>query len=108
MKRKTFIKKIMGMGISRNTATAAADAASRAEIPLLIVAARIRTMQRVFAGETWSKPWLRAFDWALLDQAKRIQRRIRPLADKRRNLDGLRVKFAMVDELSAYGGGGHD
>lgn len=33
MKRKTFIKQLMGVGISRNTAAVAAEAAARSPIP---------------------------------------------------------------------------
>ena len=103
MKRKTFVKRLMGMGISRNTATASADAASRAEIPLLNVAGRIQTMHRIFVGEMAPvKQWRQAFDQALLSQAKMTPRRIHPKAKKNRRLNGLRIDFAAIDEVSRW------
>lgn len=107
MKRKTFIKQIMALGVSRNTATAAADAASRAEIPLRETAGRIKTMHYMFVGPMAPvKHWRKAFDKTLRTQAEITPRRIRPLA-KKRHRDGLRVQFAAIDELSqAYCGGG--
>ena len=106
MKHKKFVKQLMAMGISRNTATAAAYAASRAEGPLRNVAARVQTMQRIFMrGMDW-KDWRyvrKDFDMAVLDQAKRTQRPIRPLHRKKRgNCDGLRIDFAAVDEMATY------
>lgn len=98
MTRKKFIKELMSAGISRNTATAAADAASRAEIPLTKCAGRILNMQRIFAAPMSPvKQWRKAFDQALKTQAERTPRRIRPLSKKSRQ-DGLRIDFAAVDE----------
>lgn len=114
MKRKKFIKRLMGLGISRITAVAVADAASRAEIPLIKVAGRIQTMQRIVWREiSWSKEWRQAFDWSLLDQAKRIQPRVRRLTTS--NTDGLVAHWLAVDEVHLWpkenphlGGGGHE
>ena len=100
MTRKKFIKELMAAGISRNTATAAADAASRAEIPLIKEAGRILNMQRLFVGcMAPVKYWRKAFDQALRTQAEITPRRIRPLA-KKRHQDGLRIDFAVVDEIT--------
>jgi len=96
VKRKKFVKLLMGLGISRNTATAAADAASRAEIPLIKAAGRIQTMRLLFGIRTWHKWSMQAFDRALLEQAKRTPARIKPLRTKRP--DGLRIEFSLVDE----------
>lgn len=102
MTRKKFIKELMAMGISRNTATAAADAASRAEIPLIKAAGRILTMQRVFVGPMAPvKYWRKEFDRSLRAQAERTPRRIRPLAKKTKHMDGLRIDFAIVDEWAS-------
>lgn len=102
MTRKKFIKELMGMGISRNTATAAADAASRAEIPLIKAAGRILTMQRLFVGPIApTKQWRKAFDQTVRIQAERTPRRIRPLAKKKHRQDGLRIDFAVVDEWAS-------
>ena len=101
MTRKKFIKELMGMGISRNKATAAADAASRAEIPLIKCAGRILNMQRIFVGPIAPvKQWRKAFDQAVRTQAEITPRRIRPLAKKKHRQDGLRIEISMVDELS--------
>ena len=111
MKRKKFIKQLMAMGISRNTATAAADAAARAETPLLKTACRIQTMQGMFVGEMVFVPqWRKAFDQALRTQAEITPRRIRPLANKKRRLAGLRTTYLHIDEWDTFtaGGGGHD
>lgn len=107
MKRKKFIKQIMALGVSRNTATAAADAASRAETPLRKVACNIQTMHCMFVGPISPvKQWRKAFDQTLRTQADLTPRRIRPLANKKHQ-DGLRAQFAVIDELhQAYPGGG--
>lgn len=107
MKRKSFIKRLMGLGISRNTATAAADAASRAEIPLITAVWRIQTMQRIFVGPISPvQYWRQAFDRALRTHAEITPHRIRPLAKKNRRQDGLRIAWAAIDEMHAYRGGG--
>lgn len=103
MKRKKFVKQCMAMGLQRNTATAAADAASRAEASLRVVYGRIQTMQRVFVRNNdwmvWHPHARKVFDGLVLGQAERTMRRIRPLRRKKRgNHDGLRIKFSMVDE----------
>lgn len=103
MKHKKFVKRLMAMGVSRNTAKAAAAAASRAEIPLLKMTCRIQTLHHIFEREmAWSKQWRKEFDRALLTQAEMTPRRIRPLAKKYRHLDGLRADFVMVDEVSQW------
>lgn len=107
MKRKTFIKQIMALGVSRNTATAAADAASRAEIPLHETACRIQTMHCMYVGPMAPvKQWRKQLDKILYAQARMTPRRIRPLA-KKSHQGGLRAQFAVIDELhQAYCGGG--
>lgn len=98
MKHRKFVKQLMAMGISRNTAEAAAAAASRAEISLLKTAGRIKTMQHIWARvESWNKESHKDFDRLLLEWAKTTPRRIKPLRTKR--TDGLRINFAAVDEL---------
>lgn len=106
MKRKKFIKMLMAAGIQRNTATAAADAASRAEASLLVVYGRIQTMQRIFVGKNDWMDWpqvRKTFDEIVLGQAERTPRRIRPLRRKKRgNYDGLRVNFSAIDEMHTW------
>ena len=97
------------MGISRNTATAAAYAASRAELPLLEVKLRIQTALYIFKRDmSWSKSWRKQFDRLLLTFAERVPHRIRPIARKNHHADGLMIAFAAVDEWSGQGGGGHE
>ena len=116
MTRKKFVKQLMALGVSRNTATAAADAASRAEIPLIEIKCRVQTLRRLWERElSISKRCRKMFDRALLNMAQITPRRIRPIAKKNRRLDGLRIDFAMVDEVSQWpkenphlGGGRHD
>lgn len=98
MKRKKFIKRLMGEGISRNAAVAVADAANRAEIPRPEIARRVLSLRRFSTKEMqWYKPFPKIFDRILLDQAKRVPARIKPLRTK--HLNGLRAQFVMVDEM---------
>ena len=105
MKHKKFVKQLMAAGISRNTATEAARAASRAELPLQKIAGRILTMQRIFLWRMKESQYMRKeFDRAVLTQARLTPRRIRPLRSKKsRHLDGLRVDFSAIDEIHMFG-----
>lgn len=105
MKHKKFVKQLMAAGISRNTATEAARAAARAELPLIKVAGRILTMRGFYLWRlVGSKDMRQEFDRALLTQARLTPRRIRPLrSKKRRHLDGLRVDFSTIDEMHMFG-----
>lgn len=108
MTRKKFIKTLMAMGVSRNTATASADAASRAGASLQKVAGRVWALHSMYVAEAINaKRWRQLFDHHLLTQAQMVPelRYIRPLAKKTRRPDGLRIDFAMVDEWSQPGGG---
>jgi hypothetical protein len=105
MKRKQFVKQLMAVGISRNTATEAANAATRAELPLIKVAGRLLTVRGIFLWRLKeSQDMRKEFDRAVLTQARMTPRRIRPLrSKKRRQRDGLRVDFSTIDELHMFG-----
>ena len=104
MKRKKFCKMLMAAGISRNTATEAADAANRQGLSLFKVQGRILNMRYFFLWRlVGSRHMRKEFDKILWAQARMTPRRIRPLKAKRRH-DGLRIDWHLVDEMAAYGG----
>lgn len=95
MTRKKFIKHLMAIGVSRNTATEAAAAASRAGASLYNTLGRLLVLRGIFAWR--NKAALVAdFEHAVLTGARMTPARVRPLRSKRH--DGLRTDFAMVDE----------
>lgn len=104
MTRKNFIKQIMAAGISRNTATEIADAATRAEIPLEKCLGRVLTMRNIFLWRLGnSKQAQKEFERALLTQARITPRRIRPLSKKKSGrADGLRAQFIAIDEVHKW------
>ena len=110
MTRKKFIKQLMAVDISRNTATEMADAAARAELPLVEVLERTRIMRCIYMPALLtSKVLQKSLEQSLLIQARMTPKRIRPLSSKlskkkRGHLDGLRTKWACIDELSCYPG----
>lgn len=76
MTRKKFIKQLMAMGISRNTAAAVADAANRVSCPLRDMAVRIQHLLRecIVGNMAWYKGWRRDFDYMLRFVAERAHR----------------------------------
>lgn len=105
MKHRKFVKHLMAVGVSRNTAEEAAAAAARAGTPLGECLGRLLTLRGIFAWR--NKTALVAdFEHAVLSAARMTPARIRPMRRKRRGYDGLRVQFSMIDEMHtvpAYG-----
>lgn len=113
MKRKKYIKHLMAVGISRNTAAEAAAAAARGGTTLYKSLGYLLNLRGIFAygGRTPAD-----FERAVLVAARMTPVRVRPLRIKRRrHCDGLRVQYMVIDELSHWpkenphlGGGGND
>lgn len=79
MTRKKFIKQIMALGVTRNTAQAVADAANRAEITLADMADRVRILSSMYLdGGYFLKQKKEIFNMTLLAKAKNTQRSFKP------------------------------
>lgn len=103
MTRKKFIKQLMAVGVSRNTAAEAAAAADRAGRPYFKVLGHLLTVRSVFAWRN-GKALGQDFEYAVLRAARMTPRRIVPLRRKKRqHHDGLRVHFAAIDEMHTLG-----
>ena len=99
MKHKKFVKHLMAVGVSRNTAEEAAAAVARAGNTLDKTLGNLLTLRCIFAWRG-SADLVADFEHAILSAARMTPRRIRPLRRKSPgHCDGLRIKFALIDEL---------
>ena len=120
MKHRKFVKQLMAVGVSRNTAEEAAAAAARRGKPLYDTLGDLLFVRSLcnIAGLTTRKD----FERYVLYGARFFPARIRPLRKKSRGYDGLRPNFTAVDEWDSLpsdkihdqamsacaGGGGND